>query len=116
MTTPDDIAQKWLSAYDDLEVRGQAFKDSQSVAFGLLELYDSLAPEEQEELLPILGEWLTSEDNKQRYDAAFIASERRVVGLSPAIAAAIERLEQATGPEAFYERKKLRRILEELKP
>lgn len=114
MTTPQSIQETWLSAYDDLEARGQALKDSQSVAFGLLELYDSMTPHEQEELLPILGEWLTSEDNKRRYDAAFIAMERRVLGLAPAIVAAIGRLEQVPGPEALYERKKLQRILEEL--
>jgi hypothetical protein len=103
MTIPRNIRDRWLSAYEELEARGEALKDSQSVAFGLLELYDSLAECDQRDLLPILAGWLLSDDSRHRYDATFIAMERHVTGLVPAIAEAIARLEQIPGPEASDE-------------
>lgn len=100
MTTPINTRERWLHTYENLEARGQAMKDSQSVAFGLLDIYDSLTEDQQKHLLPILAEWMLSDDNKHRYDAMFLARERKIVELVPAINKAITHLKQIPGPES----------------
>ena len=114
MTTYKDTREMWLRTYVQLEARGEAFKDSQSVAFGLLDAYDALSLEERSEVIPILADWLLSEDDKHRYDATFLATERHIRELIPAIANAIENLQDIPGPEAKYEVKGLVRLLEDL--
>ena len=112
--TRSDARTSWLTTYDRLAAKADAFRDSQSVSFGLLAAYDELSEPERECVIRLLAKWFTSNDNKLRYDAGFLASERKIVQLRPAVEAAIEKLEGRPGPEAEHEVKKLRRILAEL--
>lgn len=105
---------EWFASHRRLEEEAKAFHDSQSVAFGLLSAYDKLASDEKPEVHKILAEWLRSDDNRLRYDAGFLTSQRQIVEMAPAIREAIEQIDESSGPEAKYEVKKLRRILEQL--
>jgi len=113
MTT--NTRNKWIEKYDKLTAEAEIHRDSQSVAFGLLDAYDELDAIEKAGIHEILSEWLVSEDNKLRYDAGFITSQRRIVEMLPAIDQAIKSIGEPTGPEARYELEKLSRIRGELK-
>jgi hypothetical protein len=84
------------------------------IAFGLVAEYDELTPDDKAGIHKILAEWLLSEDNKLRYSAAFLISQRQIVEMVPAVQNAIEQTDESSGPVAKYEVKKLRRILAEL--
>ncbi len=105
---------RWLDTYRQLTEAADAFRDSQSVAFGLLNAYDQLSPAEKVDVHAVLAEWLESDDRKLRYDAEFLTSQRQIVEMLPAVEKAIRRLNELSGPEAKYEVKKLMRILNEL--
>ena len=112
--TMANTRNEWFETYRRLAEEAEAFRDSQSVAFGLLNAYDELASAEKTEVHKILAEWLASDDNRLRYDAEFLTSQRQIVEMASAVRAAIQRLHESSGPEAKYEVKKLRRILDEL--
>ncbi len=105
---------KWLESYHRLAEEAEAFRDSQSVAFGLLDIYDEVPSGEKAEIHQVLAEWLMSDDNKLRYDGQFVISQRKIVEMAPAVEEAIDRIDESSGPEAKYEAKKLRRILSDL--
>jgi hypothetical protein len=109
-----DTRTAWINTYDRLAANAEAYRDSQSVSFGLLAAYDELSKPERECVIRVLAEWFASDDNRLRYDAGFLASERKISELRPAVEAAIEKLQGRTGPGAVNEVKKLRRILAEL--
>ncbi len=113
--TTTDTRNRWLDTYRQLSDAAEAFRDSQSVAFGLLDAYDQLSSAEKTDVHEVLAEWLASDDNKLRYDAEFVTSQRRIVQMVPAIEKAIQRIDESSGPESEYEVKKLRRILNELR-
>ena len=113
MTTADTRA-KWLEEHRRLAEEAEAFRDGQSVAFRLLDAYDELTIGEKAEIHKILAEWLVSADNKLRYDAQFLTSQRQIGEMVPAVEEAIEAIDESFGPEAKYELKKLKRILDEL--
>jgi hypothetical protein len=110
-----DTRNRWLDTYRQLTDAAEAFRDSQSVAFGLLDAYDQLSSSEKNDVHEVLAEWLMSDDNKLRYDAEFVTSQRIIVEMVPAVEKAIQRMNESSGPEAEYEVKKLRRILNELR-
>lgn len=112
--TTTDTRNRWLDTYRQLTDAAEAFRDSQSVAFGLLDAYDQLSSAEKTEVHEVLAEWLESDDNKLRYDAEFVTSQRKIVEMVPAVEKAIQTIDESSGPEAKYEVKKLRRILNEL--
>jgi hypothetical protein len=112
--TTTDVRTSWLNTYDRLAAKAEAYRDSQSVSFGLLAAYDELSKPERECVIRVLAEWFASDDNRLRYDAGFLTSERRIVELRPAIERAIEKIGAKAGPEAENEVKKIRRILAEL--
>ncbi len=112
--TSTNTRNDWHETYRKLAEKAEENRDSQSVAFGLLLAYDELASDEQAEIHELLTEWLVSDDNKLRYDAGFIASERQIVEMIPAFRRAIEWVGEPSGPEARYELEKLNRILSEL--
>lgn len=110
-TTPTDT---WLETHRILSAEAKAFRDSQAVAFGLLAAYDELSPSDRDEIQQLLSKWLVSDDNKLRYDAAFLVNERKINELAPAIRASIERAKRLSGPEPKFEIEKLVRILGEI--
>ena len=110
-TTPVDT---WLETHRNLCAEADAFRDSQAVAFGLLAAYDKLSPNDRNEIHQLLANWLVSDDNKLRYDAAFLVNERKIQDLASAIRASIDRAKQLPGPEPKFEVEKLTRILEEI--
>lgn len=112
--TASDPKTTWLNVHRQLSAEADASRNSQAVAFGLLAMYDALSPEEQQCIHSVLAEWIVSEDNKLRYDAAFLTSERRILPMAASIRKAVLRLRGRAGPEAEYEVKKLLRILDEL--
>lgn len=112
MTT--NTRNKWIEKYDQLTAEAEIHRDSQSVSFGLLEAYDELNAIEKAGIHEMLSEWLVSEDNKLRFDAGFITSQRKIVEMLPAIDKAIEWIGEPSGPEAKYELEKLSRIRGEL--
>lgn len=105
----------WLETYHRLSTDAETFHDSQAVSFGLLSLYESLTLEERELVHPLLTEWLVSDDNRLRYDSAFLISQCGIREMIPAVEAAIAKYQGMLGPEAHFETKKLKRILSELK-
>jgi hypothetical protein len=105
---------KWLEKYKQLMIEASSLRDSQSVAFGLLDAYDDLSAPAKLEIHEVLSEWLVSEDNKLRYDAGFLTSQRGIVEMLPAIENAIKQIGVTTSPESEYERKKLMRIYRDL--
>lgn len=113
--TGTDTRNRWLESYRRLTEAAEAFRDSQAVAFGLLDAYDQLSPTEKSDVHEVLAEWLGSDDNKLRYDAEFVTSQRRIVEMAPAVEKAIQKINELSGPEARHEVKKLRRILHELR-
>ena len=110
-TTP---THTWLETHRKLSAEADAFRDSQAVVFGLLAAYDALPESDRNEIHLLLSNWLVSDDNKLRYDAACLASERQIKELAPAIQASIDRAERLSGPEPKFEIEKLNRILGEL--
>ena len=110
-----DLLKYWIEIHDLLEKEGEEMCNSQSVAFGLLDVYDNLTENQQDKVNSILVDWLISDNNKLRYDAAFLISQRRIKSLASTVEKAIIIANSRSGPEAFYEAKKLRRILEDLK-
>jgi len=112
--TTTDIKKFWLETYQRLSDEAATCRNSQSVSFGLLAVYDELSASEKECVHRIVADWFVSADNKLRYDASFLTSQRRIVEMTPAIERAIEKTEGRSGPEAKYELTKLMRILDEL--
>ena len=109
-----NVRTEWTSLWKQLQTRADALHDSQSVAFGLLNAYDQLSVEKRAEVQSILAEWLLSEDNRRRYDASFLITERSIRELAPAVAAAIDRLKGLSGPEARDEVELLQQLREAL--
>lgn len=108
------IREFWENKRYHLVEKAEAMKDSQSVSFGLLGTYDSLANDEKEEVHNVLAEWLLSDDNTLRYDAGFLISQRCIKSMKGAVEQAIIAAQHRIGPEKTFEIKKLRRIFEEL--
>lgn len=113
MNNSDAVAE-WSKMHARLSAEASLRNDSQAVAFEILAAYDSLPPEDRASILPVLAEWLVSPDERLRYDAAFIVSQRRIREMSVAVQNALARCETMPGPHALYEAKKLQRILGEL--
>lgn len=112
--TSINVRNAWLEMHRRLSDEAEAYRDSQAVAFGLLDAYDALASEEKAEIHKVLAEWLVSKDNRLRYDARFLTSQRQIVEMVPALEGAIEQIGQTFGPEAKHELRHLRQILDEL--
>jgi hypothetical protein len=108
-----NIRKFWEDKRNNLVEKAEFMKDSQSVSFGLLGTYDSLANDEKEEIHNILAEWLISDDNTLRYDAGFLISQRCIKSMKGAVEQAIIAAQHRIGPEGKFEVKKLKRILEE---
>ena len=87
-----EIQKLWLNEYQRLEKNAEGSRDSISVPFALLELYDKLSDREKQQIEPVLAEWLMSDDSKTRYDARFIARKRNIRSLKPAAESAIAKL------------------------
>lgn len=111
---PRNVREEWMSLWQELQAQADAFHDSQSVAFGLLNAYDQLSTEEKAEVHPMFAEWLMSDDNRRRYDARFVITERAIRELAPSVASAIGRLKGVPGPEARDEVELLQQLHEEL--
>jgi hypothetical protein len=112
--TTTDTRNRWLETYRRLTEAAEGSRESQSVAFGLRNAYDRLSSAEKADVHEVLAEWLDSDNNKLRYDAEFLTSQRQIVEMAPAIIKSIQRIGKLLGPEAKYEVEKLRRILNEL--
>lgn len=104
----------WIETYNHLSSKAESSHDSQSVAFAILNLYDSLNPAERSSIHSLLTEWLLANDNRMRYDAAFLIGNRRIHELVPAVTQSLLKCESQVGPEAHFEAEKLKRILGEL--
>jgi len=111
----DDVRARWLKRHRELSAEAESFRASQDVPFELLREYDARSSEEKTAIHEILAEWLQSSDNRLRYDASFIISQRRVRELAYAVLQRLNQCEVLSGPEARFEAKKLRRILDDLK-
>ena len=109
-----NIRKYWENKRKCLSEQADAIKDSQSVAFGLLEEYDNLHYNERVAINDILAEWLLSDDETLRYDACFLISQRCIVSLVNEIKKAILCSQKRSEPGQKYEIKKLKRILNEL--
>ena len=110
-----DTRKYWLELYYHLEKVGEGMRNSQSVTFGLLDAYDGLTESQRDGVNSILAEWLISDDNRLRYDASFLISQRCIKSMAGAVEEAIAVAESRSEMEARYEVKDLRRILDELK-
>lgn len=106
---------RWLESHRRLSVEAEVLRDSQAVAFGILSEFDALSSEDRMAIYPVLAEWLVSDDNRLRYDAAFVISQRNIREIMPAVQIALDKCEHTAGPEAHYEAKKLRRIIDVLR-
>ncbi len=113
--TMTNTRSEWFKTYQQLTTEAEYLRNSQMVAFGLLDAYDKLAPEDKLEIHEILAEWFVSDDNKLRYSAGFLTSQRQIVEMIPAVEKAVEWIGKPSGPEAKYELQKLNRIRDELK-
>lgn len=108
------VRQEWMNLWQQLQAQADTFHDSQSVAFGLLTAYDQLPAGERAKVHPLLTEWLLSNDNRRRYDAHFLITERSIRELAPSVMLAIDRLKNIPGPEARDEVELLRQLQKEL--
>lgn len=109
-----DTEVKWLDAYQRLCEVAEHGKDSQSVPFELLRVYDELTTSEVQVVHRVIGKWLTSNNSAQRYDATFLITERRIVDLMPQVLAAITECEHWEGAEARDYVDQLRALMREL--
>lgn len=112
--TDSKIRAHWLAIHNRLSKEAEVSRNSQMVAFGLLEAYDALSPKELSVIHSILAEWLIDDDNRLRYDARFLTSQRQLHELKTSVREAIAKYESEAGPEASNEVKHLERILIEL--
>jgi hypothetical protein len=110
----NDFKEYWIAQRNHFVVIAEDTKDSQSVSFNLLDIYDRLTDEEKLAANDILAEWLISDDNTLRYDAGFIISQRSIKALKGALKKAIIISRARTGPEAVDEVENFERILKEL--
>ena len=110
-----NVREYWLEKRDSLSKEAEANRDSQSVAFALLDVYDGLDELQREEVNAILADWLVSDDDSLRYDAGFLISQRCIKSMTGTVEKALTITESRTGVEARYEAKKLQRILDDLK-
>lgn len=110
-----NVREYWLERHKTLTKEAEANRDSQSVAFGLLDAYDGLTGDQREDVHTILADWLVSEDNALRYDAGFLVSQRCIKSMTGAVEKALAVAESRSGVEASYEVKKFQRILDDLK-
>lgn len=110
-----NVREYWLEKHKVLSEDAKANRDSQSVAFGLLDVYDGLTEDQQEDVHTILADWLVSDDNTLRYDAGFLISQRCIRSMAGAVEKALAVAESRAGVEASYEVKKFQRILDDLK-
>jgi len=109
-----DIKKLWEDRRKALVEIAEIMKDSQSVSFGLLALYDSLSDGEKAAVNDLLAEWLISDDNTRRYDVEFLISQRCIKSLKTAVEKAIEIAQNRTDPGAEFDIENLLRILNEL--
>lgn len=110
-----NVREYWLEKRRTLTEVAEANRDSQSVAFGLLHVYDGMTEDQRRDVNTILADWLVSEDNTLRYDAGFLISQRCIRSLAGAVEKALAVAESRLGVEASYEVKKFQRILDDLK-
>lgn len=85
-----------------------------AVPVRMLEVYDSIVPDERTAIHTLLATWLLSDDSKLNYDASFIISQRRIREATGAVSEAIAKFGQKTGPESRHFVENLKRIVREL--
>ena len=109
-----EIQKLWLNEYQRLIKNAEGSRDSMSVPFALVKLYDKLSDREKQQIEPILAEWLVSDDDNNRYDAQFIAGERKVRSLKAAVERSIAKLIRQSGPGVRFEVELLESLVREL--
>ena len=78
---------------------------------GLVEMYDGLTPDGKTKVLPILAQWLCSDNSGERSDAAVLIRHFTIRALKPDVLKLLARLEGEPGPVARDERERLQDIL-----
>ena len=104
-------ADRWRDLRDDLDQRARSGKDSQRAAIELSAAFGRLSRVEQAEVVPVLNEWLLSDDETLRFDAMFVIAEHSVNESVPALRRLEVRLESSTTPGAPYEWAKVNRLI-----
>lgn len=104
----------WTELRNEISEQCLARKESQHAAFELAQRYEKLPDHKKQLANKDMEAWLESENSSLRYDAAYVASTCKVSDLVPAMERAISKLSDDESPQAFYEMKKLRRIIDEL--
>jgi hypothetical protein len=78
--------------------------------------YGALPPEERLLADKVLAEWvLQSDESTRQGDALFLLHQYKIRSALPAVERLSEALRPIEGPEAFYLRKKLLRLIDELR-
>ena len=103
----NNLRETWVRKYSHLEKMSTSARGNPTLHFemlaSMLELYDKMTKKYRSEVHELLAEWLVSDNNTHRYDAAFIIRERNIRILLPAITSAIKHFENSLSPEILDE-------------
>ena len=100
--TTSNIVDEWRLARAAL-IQRHVDKIGNYVTMKLADAFGRLSADDREQLEPLLGEWLLSDDFADRFDAIAIVRNNDVASIIPTLRELQDRLEESTEIGAPYE-------------
>ena len=94
-----DLSQWWASERDNIARGAVESKNAQSAWSELSKLYSSLSSNEKKEVVPVLIDWIDSDDNGKRSDAIWLVREYKILAAKQALERLRIRLKHCRIPE-----------------
>ena len=108
---PAELRTQFELRRDSAIAEAEECRMSMLVPQRLATYYKALGRGDQLLAVPIVCEWLLSDDESRRWDAEFLVSEFSIREAVPTLRSLAERLEGETTPDAPYEWAKVNRLL-----
>jgi hypothetical protein len=110
----DEIVGRWTEKRDEIFTRADDDKQAQSAVISLSSEYARLSPSERAVIDGLLGQWILSEDERERFAARVLAKDHRIANLLPALHQLAARLRQRRSHSAPFEFKRVSEVIESL--
>jgi hypothetical protein len=109
--TLTEIQEKLEAWWAETDSREMARKNSQGALLELVQLYETLEPEERDLADQVIATWIRSENDRKRFDALAMADRFRIRAAVPQLQKAEAEFAASKDHAAPYELAKVRRIL-----
>jgi hypothetical protein len=110
----DEFRRQFETWWAGTDAREVARKNSQGALLELMTFYEKLDGADRIMADQVLGEWVTSDNDRKRFDALAMVDQFRIRSAVPQLRALESAIAKRSGHEAPYELAKVRRILERL--